>query len=105
MRGQPESVFKDRHYSLQALIGLVTANYIIFALMVQVCVKCTGIHWFLWVTLAGLAWYNYYTIRRNLEEFEEKRTQIIYVVSILGMGVLYYLLGVVALHCNTVKPL
>jgi hypothetical protein len=101
----PQSMFKDRHYSLQALISLVTANYIVFALAVQICVNCTRVHWFFWVILAGLAWYNYYTIRRNREEFEEKKTQIIYGASLVGMGLLYYLLGVVALHCDLVKPL
>jgi hypothetical protein len=102
---KPEIVFKDRNYSQQALISLITANYIVFAIGVQASVNCQRVHWFLWVVIAGLAWYNYYTIRRNREEFEEKKTQIIYVISILGMGLLYYLLGVVALHCNTVKPL
>ncbi|MVN90252.1 hypothetical protein [Mucilaginibacter aquatilis] len=102
MIGQPDSVFKDRHYSLQALISLTTVNYIVFALLVQVCVNCERVHWFLWVGMAGLAWYNYYTIRRNTEEFEEKKTQIIYAISLLGMALLYYLLGVVALHCKPV---
>jgi uncharacterized membrane protein len=101
----PESLFKDRHYSLQSLITLITANYIVFAMAVQLSVSCERIHWFLWVALAGLVWYNYYTIRRNQEEFSEKKTQIIYAVSLIGMALLYYLLGVVNLHCNVVKPL
>lgn len=101
---KPEIVFKDRNYSQQALISLITANYIVFAIGVQATVNCERVHWFLGVIMAGLIWYNYYTIRRNHEEFEEKKTQIIYGVSILGMGLLYYLLGVVALHCHIVKP-
>ncbi|WP_345954873.1 hypothetical protein [Mucilaginibacter sp. PAMB04168] len=105
MINEPQNYFKDRHYSLQALVSLTTANYIIFALGVQACVNCERVHWFFWLILAGLAWYNYYTIRRNLEEFEEKRTQIIYGISLAGLGLLYYLLGVVALHCDMVKPL
>jgi hypothetical protein len=102
MREQPGMVFNNRNYSIQALVSLLTANYIVFALLVQMCVSCTGVHWFLWVGLAGLAWYNYYTIRRNIDEFQEKRTKIIYVAGLAGMGLLYYLLGVVALHCNAV---
>lgn len=105
MNSPERKLFNDRHYSLQALTSLVTANYIVFAIGVQATVSCKGVHWFLWVVLAGLALYNYYTIKRNPDEFSEKKTQIIYGVSILGMGVLYYLLGVVALHCNLVKPL
>jgi hypothetical protein len=50
----PESLFKDRHYSLQSLITLITANYIVFAMAVQMSVSCERIHWFLWVALAGL---------------------------------------------------
>jgi threonine/homoserine efflux transporter RhtA len=102
---QPEKIFRDRNYSLQALVSLITANYIVFAIGVQASVNCQRVHWFLWVVIAGLALYNYYTIKRNTDEFAEKRTQIMYGISILGMGLLYYLLGVVALHCNMVKPL
>ena len=101
----PEIVFKDRNYSQQALVSLITANYIVFAIGVQACVSCAHVHWFLWVIVAGLALYNYYTIKRNIDEFQERKTQIFYVASIGGMGILYYLLGVVALHCNLVKPL
>jgi hypothetical protein len=101
----PETIFKDRNYSQPSLISLITANYIVFAVMIQFTVDCARVHWFLWVSLAGLALYNYYTIKRNIDEFSEKRTQIIYVASIAGMALLYYLLGVVALHCNVVKPL
>jgi hypothetical protein len=102
---KPEVVFKDRNYSQQSLISLITANYIVFAIGVQACADCSRVHWFLWVILAGLALYNYYTIKRNIDEFSEKRTQIIYVISILGMGLIYYLLGVVNLHCHVTKPL
>jgi hypothetical protein len=100
----PETIFRDRNYSQQSLVSLITANYIVFAIAVQASVNCERVHWFFWVALAGLAWYNYYIIKRNSEEFSEKKTQIIYVVSVLGLGLLYYLLGVVGLHCNLSKP-
>ena len=101
----PETIFRDRNYSQQSLISLITANYIVFAIGVQATVNCQRVHWGLWLVIAGLVVYNYYTIKRNTDEFAEKKTQIIYGISILAMGVLYYLLGVVALHCNVVKPL
>ncbi|WP_158828708.1 hypothetical protein [Mucilaginibacter lacusdianchii] len=101
----PGNVFKDRNYSTQALSTIIISNYIVFALGVQMCSSCTGLHWFFWVILAGLAAYNYFTIRRNLDEFAERKTQVIYVVSILGLGIIYYLLGVAALHCNTPNTL
>lgn len=101
----PEVVFRDRNYSQDSLVSLITANYIVFAIAVQACVNCQRIHWSLWVVVAGLVIYNYFTIKRNIDEFSEKRTQIIYGISILGMGLIYYLLGVAALHCNIVKPL
>jgi hypothetical protein len=101
----PETIFRDRNYSQQALVSLITANYIVFAIGVQATVNCERVHWAFWLVIAGLAIYNYFTIKRNTDEFAEKRTQIIYGISIIGMGLLYYLLGVVALHCNMVKPL
>jgi len=95
----PGNVFKDRHYSSQALVSLIIANYIVFALAVEICVSCTGINWFFWVILAGLAFYNYFTIRRNTDEFSEKRIQLVYAGSVIGLSVIYYLLGVAAMHC------
>ena len=100
----PENVFKDRHYDSQAVVTLITANYIVFALAVEICVSCTGVNWFFWVILAGLAFYNYYTIRRNSEEFSEKRIQIVYGASVVGLGIVYYLLGVVGQHCQPPIP-
>ncbi|CAM3969284.1 hypothetical protein MUGA111182_19765 [Mucilaginibacter galii] len=100
----PENLFRDRNYSQQSLVSLITANYIVFAIAVQASVNCQRVHWFLWIVLAGLAVYNYFTIKRNIDEFSEKRTQIIYGLSMLGLALLYYLLGVVGLHCNLGKP-
>jgi len=100
----PENLFRDRNYSQQSLVSLITANYIVFAIAVQASVNCERVHWFLWIVLAGLAVYNYFTIKRNIDEFSEKRTQIIYGLSMLGLALLYYLLGVVGLHCNLGKP-
>lgn len=101
----PENIFKDRNYSSQALVTIITANYIVFALAVQMCVSCTGLHWFFWVILAGLAAYNVYSIRFNRDEFAERKTQVIYAVSVLGLSFIYYLLGVAALHCNVPKAI
>lgn len=100
----PENLFKDRHYSSQAIIGLITANYIVFALAVEIFVSCTTVNWFFWVVLAGLAVYNYFTIRRNEDEFAEKRTKIIYVISLVGLGIIYYLLAFAAQHCQVAVP-
>jgi len=100
----PENLFRDRNYSQQSLVSLITANYIVFAIAVQASVNCERVHWFLWIVLAGLAVYNYFTIKRNIDEFSEKKTQIIYGLSMLGLALLYYLLGVVGLHCNIAKP-
>ncbi|GAB2704503.1 hypothetical protein GCM10027037_32510 [Mucilaginibacter koreensis] len=91
--------FQNRHYSSQAVVSLITANYIVFALAVQLCVECDHIHWFFWVALAGLAVYNFFTIRRNSEEFGEKRIKIVYVSSIILLSVIYYLVGVAGKHC------
>ena len=91
--------FQNRHYSSQAVVSLITVNYIVFALAVQLCVECDHINWFFWVALAGLAVYNFFTIRRNSEEFSDKRIQIMYAVSVILLGAIYYLLGVAGKHC------
>lgn len=95
----PENVFKDRNYRSQAIASLITVNYIVFALAVQVLVACDHISWFFWVVLAGLAAYNYFTIRRNIDEFSEKKIKIVYAVSVAGLAIIYYLLGVAGKHC------
>jgi uncharacterized membrane protein YbhN (UPF0104 family) len=100
----PENVFRDRNYSSQAITTIITTNYIVFALAVQMCVSCTSINWLLWIILAGLAWYNYYSIRRNPDEFGEKKIKIIYIVSLAGLAIMYYLIAILGQHCN-VKPL
>jgi len=96
----PKNVFEDRNYSSQATTSIITVNYIVFAIAVQICVSCEHINLSFWVILAGLAWYNYYSIRRNSEEFADRKIQIIYGISVAGLGIIYYLLAVVAQHCN-----
>jgi hypothetical protein len=49
------------------------------------------INWFFWVVLAILAWYNFYIIRRNREEFEDKITRISYIVNLGLLVVLFFL--------------
>ncbi len=95
----PENVFKNRNYSSQAVVSLITVNYIVFALAVQVLVSCTAINWFFWIVLAGLAAYNYFTIRRNIDEFNDRRIKITYFISVAGLAIIYYLLGVAGKHC------
>jgi 4-hydroxybenzoate polyprenyltransferase len=95
----PPEIFKRRHHGTPETVKLISINYVVFAFAVQIFVKCGLINWFFWVVLAALAWYNYYTIRRNRDEFNQTN-KIVFFVSIAGLGIIYYLIAVVAQHCK-----
>ncbi len=88
----PEELYKRRrqHDNTPSYITLIIANYVVLFFSASLLVSCNHIHWFFWVTTGFLALYNYYTIRRNLEEFT-KPIIIAYVVSLIIIApVLYY---------------
>jgi len=85
----PEELYKRRrrHDNTPASMVLIITNYIV-ATILFTSVSATS--WFFYVVLAGLAFYNYYTIRRNLEEYT--RINIIaYVVGWAGIVFLYFI--------------
>jgi hypothetical protein len=77
----PEELYKRRHYGTPVLLTLLIANAVVLFLIVPAFVSCRGISWAFWVGFAGLATYNFFTIRRNREEFN-KITIIAYAISI-----------------------
>jgi len=89
----PEEVFKrrQRHNNTPAAILLIIANFIVTALALSLFTGKGNINWFFWVVEAVLAFYNYYTIRRNREEFENKATIISYVISLALLVVVFFL--------------
>jgi hypothetical protein len=89
----PEEVFKrrPRHNNTPDSIILVIANYIVVALSTALFTDKEHISLFFWVVIAILAWYNYYTIRRNIEEFSNRVTLIAYIVNICILVGLFFL--------------
>ena len=79
----PEELFKRRrnHNNTPESTLLIIANYIVVCLAFALFTSHNHINGFFWIVLAFLAWYNYYTIRRNREEFN-KITIIAYAISI-----------------------
>jgi len=89
----PEEVFKRRrrHNNTPAAILLIMANFIVTALAVTLFTDKDHVSWFFWVVEAVLGLYNYYTIKRNREEFEDKNTVISYVISMALLVVVFFL--------------
>ena len=93
----PEELFKRRHYGTPQSFFLITVNYIVLALAIEFFAACTQINTFFWVTLACLAFYNFYQVRREREEYDKGRI-IAYVISLLGMVLLFFVLRSGAKH-------
>ncbi len=89
----PEEVFKrrPRHNNTPDSIILVIANYVVVALATTLFTDKEHIGWFFWVVIAILAWYNYYTIRRNTEEFSNRVTLISYIVNLFILFGFFFL--------------
>lgn len=94
----PEEVFKRRHFHTPESFFLITANYIVLAVAIEFFAMCTQINWFFWVVIAGLALYNFYQVRREREEYDKVRI-IAYVISILGLILMFFVLRIEAQSC------
>lgn len=96
----PEEVFKRRrrHNNTPESVLLIIANYVVFAISTQLFAMCTKINTFFWVMLGALAIYNFFTIRRNSEEYD--RVHIIaYVLSLAGLALLFFVFRTKATPC------
>ena len=88
----PEELYKRRrnHNNTPTYITLIIANYVVLAVGASLLTSCHHIHWFLWVIIGFLAIYNFFSIRRNREEYT---TPIIitYLASLVIMAaILFY---------------
>ncbi len=94
----PEELYKRRHFGTPQSLILIVVNYIIVTIGVELFAMCTKISTAFWVVLVLLAVYNYYTIRRNREEYG--RNAIIgYVASIAGLLLMFFLFRLKAQPC------
>jgi nicotinamide riboside transporter PnuC len=90
----PEELFKrrPRHNNTPESTLLILANFIVICAATSLFTTKTHINWFFWVVVGLLGVYNFFTIRRNREEFENKFVQISYVISTLVLVGLFFLL-------------
>ncbi|MDB5131622.1 MAG: hypothetical protein JWR02_1371 [Mucilaginibacter sp.] len=88
----PEEIFKRRrnHNNTPESLLLVIANYIVVSIDVALFTDRKHINWFFWVVLTFLALYNYYTIRRNHEEYN-RITIIAYLISLVVLVLVFFL--------------
>ena len=88
----PEELYKRRrrHDNTPTYITLIIANYIVLFVGASLLVSCNRIHWFFWVVTGFLAVYNFFSIRRNREEYT-KPIIIAYLASLVIIAaVLFY---------------
>ena len=87
----PEELFKRRrnHNNTPQSTLLIIANYLVVCIAIALFTSANHINVFFWVVLAFLAGYNYYTIRRNREEYN-KVAIIAYIISLVVLFLLYF---------------
>jgi Mg2+/citrate symporter len=90
----PEEIFKRRrnHNNTPESTLLIIANFIVVSVDVTLFADKHHIYWFFWVVIGLLAVYNFFTIRRNREEFEKTAVRISYIVSIVLLVAFFFLL-------------
>jgi hypothetical protein len=82
-----EDIYKRRrnHNNTPKYALLIITNYVVCCALFTLDAK---LNWFFALTLIALAVYNYFNIRRNIEEFTRPAV-IAYSVSLLGLILLY----------------
>jgi cell division protein FtsW (lipid II flippase) len=87
----PDELYKRRrrHNNTPESILLIIANFIVVSVSIPVFTTRTHINWFFWVVIGLLAIYNFFTIRRNREEYN-RITIIAYIVSDIVLVVLFF---------------
>jgi hypothetical protein len=89
----PEEVFKrrPRHNNTPESTLLIIANFIVVSAGLTLFTDHKHIHWFFWVVIFSLAVYNFFTIRRNREEFAGRIVLISYLSSIVILIALFFI--------------
>jgi len=89
----PEEVFKRRpgHNNTPESTLLIIANFIVVAIATSLFASKDHVSWFFWVIIGLLAVYNFFTIRKNREEFLTKAAIIAYVISIATLVAVFFL--------------
>lgn len=94
----PNNLYKRRHYGTPGSFYLMGTNYVVLAMAIQMFAACTTIGWGFWVVMGLLVLYNIYKIRRDREEYDKIRI-IAYIISVVGMVIMFFLFRNGAQHC------
>jgi uncharacterized membrane protein YfcA len=88
----PEEIFKRRrnHNNTPESALLIIANYIVFFISLALFTSRDHVNWFFWVVLGCLALYNFFTIRRNREEYN-RVTTIAYLGSLVVLIAVFFI--------------
>ncbi|GAC1307795.1 MAG: hypothetical protein NVSMB24_20380 [Mucilaginibacter sp.] len=88
----PEEIFKRRrnHNNTPESVLLIIANYIVFFVALALFTGRNQVNWFFWVVLGCLALYNFFTIRRNREEYN-RVTTIAYLGSLVVLVAVFFI--------------
>ncbi|HEY9535619.1 MAG TPA: hypothetical protein VIQ77_13840 [Mucilaginibacter sp.] len=78
---------RRRHNNTPKYVLLIIANYVVFCTLITLDSK---LNWFFFLTIGLLAVYNYFNIRRNIEEYN-RPIVIAYIISLLGIILLFFL--------------
>lgn len=89
----PDEIFKRRpqHNNTPPSVLLIIANFVVTAGALSLFSNKDHVSWFFWVVEAVLGLYNYFTIKKNLEEFENKTILYSYIFSLALLVVLFFL--------------
>ncbi len=89
----PEEVFKRRrrHNNTPESILLIIANFIVISITGPLFKTGANSNWFFWTVIGLLAIYNFFTIRRNREEYNTITTTV-YVISNIILIILFFIL-------------
>jgi len=84
-----DDIFKRRrnHNNTPKYALLIITNYVVCCALFTLDVK---LNWFFGLTIILLAVYNYFNIRRNIEEFT-RPVIIAYAISLAGLVLLYFI--------------
>jgi len=85
----PEDIYKRKHFGTPQSFFLITVNFVVLTLAIQIFAACNQIQWYFWAVVAGLAAYNAYKIHHDREEYDKIRI-IAYIISIACMVLLFF---------------
>ncbi|MFD2148206.1 hypothetical protein [Mucilaginibacter antarcticus] len=79
----PEELYNRRrnHNNTPKYALLIIANFVVSSVLFSLTGK---LNWFFYITVFGLALYNYFTIRRHIHEFT-KQVIIAYALSLVAL--------------------